>query len=85
MEPFIAYYERDTSTSRQNVTRCGSRRKTSRFKGVTWHVGKWQASIQTDGRSLYLGRHESEEDAAHAYDEKAREIFGQLAFTNFSM
>jgi hypothetical protein len=42
--------------------------RSSRFRGVHWSGGKWQATIACKGRSMYLGRFESEYSAAGAYD-----------------
>lgn len=41
----------------------------SGFKGVSWHrgAGKWQASIGLGGKSVYLGLHDTPQDAAAAY------------------
>ena len=55
----------------------------SLFKGVTWHKGKWQASLKINGVSLYLGRFAVEEDAARAYDTAAREHHGAYGRYNF--
>ena len=46
----------------------------SKFIGVTWapHVRKWRASITVNKRSSMLGEFHSEEDAAWAYDARAR-------------
>ena len=58
---------------------------TSRFKGVLLSsAGTWQANIWINGRSVYLGRHRSEEAAALAYDRAALSSFGEFAKTNFS-
>ncbi len=38
---------------------------------------------KADGTKIYLGRFAREEDAAMAYDEKARELYGEFARTNF--
>jgi hypothetical protein len=39
--------------------------------------------IRTNGKNLYLGRFDSMEEAAMAYDEKAKEIYGRFAILNF--
>jgi hypothetical protein len=60
-------------------------RNTSGFKGVSWHkhTRKWRAYIMISGKQLHLGLHEFPEQAARAYDCKARELFGEFALTNF--
>lgn len=61
-----------------------AKKTTSRFKGVSWDSRrcKWVAQIKRPG-SHFLGRFVSEEDAARAYDEAAREAFGEFAALNF--
>lgn len=58
---------------------------TSKFRGVCWCEGrqKWIAQIKLNGKHFNLGRFSSEEDAARAYDAKARELFGEYASPNF--
>lgn len=61
---------------------------TSRYKGVKWiKTGKrrkrWVATIKVNYKDIHLGYFGSEVDAAKAYDEKARELFGEFAKTNF--
>lgn len=61
-----------------------TRRKTSsRYKGVTRKLNRWQSVITRYGKAHYLGWFPCEEDAALAYDKKARELFGKFAFCNF--
>jgi predicted site-specific integrase-resolvase len=58
---------------------------TSRFKGVCLEkqTGRWRAQIQVDGHTHKLGRFRDEIAAAEAYDEAARELFGEHARLNF--
>lgn len=53
-------------TPTENRKRCRSRGGTSEFLGVYWNrtKGKWQAYACVDARSIYLGRFDSEEEAA---------------------
>lgn len=63
------------------------RRKTttSRFIGVSWWtIGKiWRAVIWANGKQILIGSFHSEQDAAKAYDIKAKEIRGEFAVLNF--
>lgn len=56
---------------------------TSGYRGVWANKGKWIASIKIEGKPCYLGRFNSPEEAARAYDAKARETRGEFARTNF--
>lgn len=60
-------------------------RAQSRFKGV--RIGRngirWQAGIRVNRKEIYIGTFDSEEEAAQAYDVKARELFGEFACCNF--
>lgn len=57
----------------------------SGYKGVSWHSqnGYWRARIQHNGKGIYIGVFDSAEDAARAYDAKARELQGDFALVNF--
>lgn len=44
---------------------------------------KYKAQIMKDGTSYYLGYFSTGEEAARAYDAKARELYGEHARTNF--
>ncbi|MBL0870353.1 MAG: hypothetical protein IBJ18_07250 [Phycisphaerales bacterium] len=57
----------------------------SRFKGVYWNKRNqaWLAQIRIDDTQRKLGLFDDEEDAALAYDEAAREVWGEQARVNF--
>jgi hypothetical protein len=63
----------------------GGRPTTSRFKGVCWleRSGQWQAQIRVNDVPRRLGLFDDEEDAALAYDQAAREVWGEQARVNF--
>lgn len=57
------------------------RRPTSRYKGVTWNKrsGKWCAQIGYNYKHYHLGLFISEMEAAQAYAERAKQLFGRFA------
>lgn len=57
----------------------------SGYKGVSWHKqrGKWCAKIMVGRRGISLGLFFDPVEAALAYDEAARNYFGEFAWTNF--
>ena len=74
-------------TRQQN---CANKRKrdfttSSKYKGVCYirKNGLWLANISYNNKTMSLGHHAAEEDAARAYDKKAVELFGEFASTNF--
>lgn len=73
-------------TRQQNQTNGRSHRDaTSQFKGVGWYKrdGTWQAQIRINGRYRFLGRFDSEIEAARVYDAAAHEAWGEFAHLNF--
>ena len=54
---------------------------TSGRKGVSWDKYRciWSASIRIHGKTIHLGRFNELEQAANAYSEKARVLFGVYA------
>ncbi len=76
-------------TRTQNLQNARARQGgTSRYKGVSWDKwGKlkkqWRADIQINKKRIHLGYFENEIEAAQKYDQKAKELFGEFAYTNF--
>jgi len=74
-------------THQQNLW--GSRRKklgaSSKYRGVCWVSAdkKWKAQIRCNGKLIYLGQFDSEDNAARAYDDAATKLFGEFASPNF--
>lgn len=58
---------------------------TSKFRGVSFETwsNRWRTQVSKGGKRLYSKRFDSEEEAARAYDKKARELFGEYASPNF--
>lgn len=55
----------------------------SGFKGISPSGGKFKSEIKNGEIREYLGTFNTAEDAARAYDHRARELFGKFAKTNF--
>lgn len=58
------------------------------YRGVEYDRdrNKYRAKIVPDGgRGIWLGRYDTPEEAAAAYDAAASEIYGDLAFLNFPL
>ena len=58
---------------------------TSKYKGVHWYKAgnRWQGHIRHNYKKIHLGYYTDEIEAARAYDEKAKELFGKFAHLNF--
>lgn len=66
-----------------SFNRCCSKSSKSKYKGVGKQRNNYRATIYKNGRRMYLGTFSSAKEAAIAYDQKAKELFGEFAFLNF--
>jgi hypothetical protein len=73
------------ATSTQNSMNTMSRSGSSRFKGVSWSRNHWRAAMRLNYKTIHLGRFDTEEEAARAYDEAARRLHGEFARVNFPL
>jgi len=64
-----------------------SKNKTSKYVGVSKYKKNnkylWTAFIKYQDKNTFLGRYQTEEEAAYAYDKKAFELLGEKAKRNF--
>jgi outer membrane cobalamin receptor len=75
-------------TSAQNIA--NSRKKNgckSRYKGVRYDTSmkrrkRWMAACEFGGKCITIGRYGTEEEAALAYNKKAKELWGDYAWLN---
>lgn len=65
------------SQNKSNVGLCV--RNKSGYKGVCAYRGRWRASITVNGRTIFLGDHETPELAHRAYCKAAIEYYGEFA------
>lgn len=66
------------ATNSQNQANRSRTLSSSGERGVTWHkkCHKWQAAIKIDGKNIYLGLFADKSDAANAYADAARSLYG---------
>lgn len=69
----------------ENQHNKNSQAGTSKYKGVYLYKRdkKWRAMIAKNKKNIHLGYFNDEIQAAHAYDEAARQLFGEFARLNF--
>jgi hypothetical protein len=91
----IDHIDRNPLNNRRNNLRlCNQQQNTANtglfkhnstgYKGVSWDKSrsKYMAKIKLNGRTVNLGRYACAEDAAIAYNNKAKEAFGKFARLN---
>ena len=75
------------ATNQENQMNRRPHGKTSKYKGVCFYRFhkkiSWLAQIKIGKAHMNLGYHSTEEEAAKAYDAKAKELFGEYAYLNF--
>lgn len=74
------------ATRAENMQNRRKRKNTSsRYMGVCFckQTGKWTSIIVYNKKSIWLGRFDSEIEAAKAYDEAAKKYYGEFARLNF--
>lgn len=75
---------RAVTVSQNNLNRRGDENSTSRFKGVCWDTERktWIAKIMANRKYKFIGRFQSEMEAALAYNHVALEMHGEFARLN---
>ncbi len=72
--------------NQQNIRKRNPRggMRPSQYKGVSWdkRKGKWRVVITVNGRPTHMGSFAQEEAAAKAYDDAAKQFFGDFAKLN---
>jgi len=70
--------------SQNQMNKIKQKNNTSGYKGVSWHkhIKKWQGQIGFNKKNYSLGYFENEDDAARAYNQKAKELFKEYVCLN---
>jgi hypothetical protein len=75
----------ENSKNRRKIrpSKSGSQYKGVSFMKKTYKLRKpWRAQIFVDGKSLHLGYYATDREGAAAYNEAAREYYGEFAWLN---
>jgi len=56
---------------------------TSGYRGVSRKRNGWRATIMNSGKQIYLGYYNDPMEAAKAYDDAAKELYGEFSRLNF--
>lgn len=78
----VATNQQNSWNHRPHRRRTKPAERHSRHNGVSWYANRWRARITVSGRTRHLGRFETENEAALAYNVAAREAFGEFARLN---
>jgi hypothetical protein len=75
---------RECTSSENKANRTKQSNNTSGYKGVSWHkrANKFRAKIQFQKKPIHIGLFTSAEEAAAAYNTKAKELYGEFANIN---
>ena len=67
-----------------NANRKATKKSSSIYKGVSLNkkLNKWVANITKDYKTIYIGLFKNETDAALAYNQKAKQFYGEYALLN---
>ena len=77
-------FSRTADKMTQYGNRRGHKNTYSKFKGVTWHKHKkkWVTQLNVNNNARWLGTFDNEEDAAKAYNQAAKDYYGESAYLN---
>ena len=75
---------RNATVSQNQHNKTKQRNNTSGYKGVSWNYNGWEAKIHVNGKTIHMGRFNTPEEAAIAYDEAAKKYHGEFANLNFN-
>lgn len=73
------------ATTSENCINSRGWGRTYGYRGVGFQKGRWRAYIGVAGKQVTLGRYDTKEDAARAYDRAALMYYGEFAHLNFPL
>jgi hypothetical protein len=75
---------RPCTHQQSHMNKSSAKNSSSKYLGVSWHKNKdkWQSSIMFNNKQIHIGIFHNEEEAAKAYNNKAKELFGEFANLN---
>lgn len=84
--PMYGHVDTPETTARRRLGKSMQPQRSGKYKGVSLHkqTGLYRARINIDGRETHLGRFNTEEAAALAYDTAAMKFFGEGTYLNLS-
>ena len=68
---------------RMGVSKERSKKRKSKYRGVSMNGAQWQVIIMINKKKRYIGSYKSEDEAALVYDKIAIKLKGEKAKTNF--
>lgn len=77
----LQYIRKSDNTQRHSKPQ-KQRKISSRYLGVSFRPAHYQAQIRYEGKTIYIGKYENEIDAAKAYNNYAKRLFGEKAKLN---
>jgi len=75
-------YIRKSDNAQKNSKLQTQRKKSSIYLGVTFRPAHYKARIKFDGKTINIGEYKTEEEAAKAYNDYAKKLFGDKAKMN---
>lgn len=86
----VDHIDRNPLNNKKSNLRCATRQQncfnvapTAKYKGVRREWLKFSSRIHFNGKTKYIGSFKTEIEAAVAYDNEAKILFGEFAFLNF--
>ena len=75
---------RSCNIQQNHMNQSSRKNSTSKYLGVSWNKNakKWHSNIRFNNKRIHLGLYTNENDAAKAYNLKAKELFKEFANLN---